>query len=83
MQTINWRSCVLLLACVSVLVTDVSGAVPAKCQLQKDPGHCYASIPKYYYDVASSQCKSFIYGGCGGNANRFEHFWQCQKSCNR
>ncbi|CAM1316517.1 Uncharacterised protein g6758 [Pycnogonum litorale] len=51
------------------------------CKLPKDGGHCRASNDRYYYDVSEGECKKFIYGGCGGNANRFRKMRTCQKKC--
>ena len=42
---------------------------------------CNAYMPRYYYDYTSKQCKEFIYGGCGGNGNRFATKEECEKRC--
>lgn len=36
---------------------------------------------KYYYDSAAQMCLQFFWGGCGGNANRFETYEQCKVAC--
>lgn len=36
-------------------------------------------IISWYHD--SGECKKFIFGGCGGNANRFESIEECEKFC--
>ncbi|UXP30828.1 BPTI/Kunitz domain-containing protein [Reichenbachiella agarivorans] len=51
-----------------------------KCSLAPDAGFCYAYIPKYYYDKEEKQCKSFIYGGCGGEVP-FETLEACENGC--
>lgn len=51
------------------------------CLETADPGPCYAQIPAYYYDRKNQACQAFIYGGCEGNANRFETEEQCQRLC--
>ena len=33
---------------------------------------CNAFFTNFYYDTVTKSCKTFIYGGCGGNLNRFE-----------
>jgi len=35
-------------------------------------GNCRGLFPSFYFDAASNQCRQFVYGGCGGNDNRFE-----------
>ena len=57
--------------------------VPAQCMLPPQGGECRGSIQSYHYDGLSRTCKPFIYGGCGGNANRFETFAECQQMCMR
>ncbi|KIH58089.1 Kunitz/Bovine pancreatic trypsin inhibitor domain protein [Ancylostoma duodenale] len=37
----------------------------------------------YYYDHFNGVCKEFVYGGCGGNANRFETADDCATRCAR
>jgi hypothetical protein len=51
------------------------------CLLNKISGHCEAYIPSYWYNSATDSCESFIYGGCGGNANRFPTLLACQNKC--
>merc|ERR1712142_155145 len=49
------------------------------CGLPKVVGHCYAYFRKYYFNSATGKCTKFIYGGCGGNANRFDTKEECQE----
>ncbi|CAL1266776.1 unnamed protein product [Larinioides sclopetarius] len=35
----------------------------------------------WYYDRSDNICKSFVYGGCEGNGNRFEKRTDCETSC--
>ncbi|KAK6758091.1 hypothetical protein RB195_015732 [Necator americanus] len=53
------------------------------CLLPMDAGECRAYIPSYYYDYHKGICKEFVYGGCGGNANRFETADECATRCAR
>ncbi|CAF0851289.1 unnamed protein product [Brachionus calyciflorus] len=52
-----------------------------KCKLERDSGPCQAYMPRYYYDSNSKSCEKFIYGGCLGNENNFEHKSECLKEC--
>jgi hypothetical protein len=54
-----------------------------RCYLPPDSGDCDAAFPAIYFDAASGQCLQFIYGGCGGNANRFDALDECYAACGR
>ncbi|CAF0952408.1 unnamed protein product [Rotaria sordida] len=51
------------------------------CQLRPDPGLCYASIEQYYFNTQLRSCQIFIWGGCGGNQNRFSSQDECERIC--
>ncbi|KAJ3051132.1 NAD(P)H-quinone oxidoreductase subunit 5, chloroplastic [Rhizophlyctis rosea] len=50
------------------------------CSLKPDSGPCEAYIPKWYFDSASGQCKTFIWGGCAGTVP-FNTEAECEKGC--
>ena len=55
------------------------------CQLPRDiGGRCRGDTTKvrqFFFEQRTKRCKIFNYGGCGGNANRFESKAQCKKAC--
>jgi len=51
------------------------------CFLPRKVGHCRALIPMWYFDAESGSCKTFNFGGCGGNENQFEQFEDCIEKC--
>lgn len=51
------------------------------CELPAETGHCLAYFRKFYFDKATGECKKFVYGGCGGNGNRFDTVEECQNRC--
>ena len=54
----------------------------SKCDLQPNPGSCFAIIPKYYFDNEEGECKEFIWGGCGGSVP-FDTLKECEEcECN-
>lgn len=58
----------------SMFVTD-------RCTFQPDSGLCRAYFPRYFYNTTSDSCERFIYGGCGGNDNRFITAAECTENC--
>lgn len=57
------------------------GIVENVCRLPKETGQCLAYFPSYYFDREKSACLMFVWGGCGGNANRFATTADCEKTC--
>jgi hypothetical protein len=51
------------------------------CTLPVVRGKCRAFFRRYFFNSTSGNCESFVYGGCGGNANNFESFSECQAIC--
>ncbi|XP_076032052.1 proteoglycan-like sulfated glycoprotein papilin isoform X2 [Oratosquilla oratoria] len=61
--------------------TDVEPTLPEACLLSVDEGLCRAALPHWYYDANTGRCIGFSYGGCGGNANRFQSVELCERQC--
>lgn len=53
------------------------------CELPKDSGPCEAYSEYYYYNKVTDSCDKFVYGGCYGNANRFNTWEDCVKRCRK
>ncbi|XP_040067669.1 actinia tenebrosa protease inhibitors-like [Ixodes scapularis] len=51
------------------------------CKMLPETGRCKASFRKYYYDSRDKTCKAFTWGGCGGNANKFDTKSACEEHC--
>ncbi|KAF0032045.1 hypothetical protein F2P81_016600 [Scophthalmus maximus] len=57
-------------------------AVNTRCQLEADAGsQCSDSVHVWFYDPRVAACSPFWYGGCGGNANRFNTEAECVRTC--
>ncbi|KAK2526011.1 collagen alpha-1(XXVIII) chain-like protein, partial [Columba guinea] len=52
-----------------------------RCKLRLDQGPCRVYVIKWYYDKQANACAQFWYGGCDGNANRFESEEECREAC--
>jgi len=46
-----------------------------------ESGMCLAYFPVYGYNSETGECEEFVYGGCGGNENRFDTKEACEKTC--
>ncbi|EDO42139.1 predicted protein [Nematostella vectensis] len=53
------------------------------CVLENATGPCRGAFPKWYYSTADNACHEFLYGGCGGNANKFDSKSECLEVCYR
>jgi len=52
------------------------------CDLEPNPGHCFAAITKYYFDTDDGKCKEFTWGGCNGIVP-FDSLEECKEcECN-
>ena len=51
------------------------------CDAPPVSGNCDAYIESWYHEPGTGLCMPFVYGGCGGNANRYGSLADCQKSC--
>lgn len=46
-----------------------------------DAGPCKARMLYYYFDKEMKSCRTFMYGGCKGNENRFFRKRECENFC--
>jgi len=51
------------------------------CSLPRVTGLCYALFYRFGYSPVTKECVPFVYGGCGGNANRFDSIQACESAC--
>uniref|UniRef100_A0A8C2VNE3 Collagen alpha-1(VII) chain n=1 Tax=Chinchilla lanigera TaxID=34839 RepID=A0A8C2VNE3_CHILA len=57
---------------------------PHPCSLPLDEGSCTAYTLRWYHRAVpggTEACHPFVYGGCGGNANRFGTREACERRC--
>ncbi|KAK5861651.1 hypothetical protein PBY51_017110 [Eleginops maclovinus] len=54
----------------------------ARCRLQADAGsQCEDFVRRWFFDSDLGACSAFWYGGCDGNANRFNSEHECFRTC--
>ncbi|XP_047512899.1 papilin-like isoform X1 [Pieris napi] len=53
-----------------------------ECNLSLERGSCAGNFIRWGYDPNSRRCSQFIWGGCGGNTNRFNSEAACMHRCN-
>uniref|UniRef100_A0A3B4FTC3 Papilin, proteoglycan like sulfated glycoprotein n=1 Tax=Pundamilia nyererei TaxID=303518 RepID=A0A3B4FTC3_9CICH len=51
--------------------------------LPRAAGSCSSWVSRYHFDVISSKCVHFWYGGCHGNSNNFMTLAECKRACPR
>ena len=64
-----------------LLTGQPEGARPDVCYLPKEVGPCRASMERFYFNNNTEACSCFTYGGCPGNANRFDTMAKCEEKC--
>jgi hypothetical protein len=64
-------------------VAGTGGAAGAGgvCSLPIESGECAAFAPSFGFSAAEGKCVPFVYGGCGGNDNRFASLTECEARC--
>ena len=75
MKSILRLSTLILLA-----INGGLGLAQSPCDLEPDPGPCFAAIPAYYFDADTQSCAQFTWGGCAGVVP----FWtleECESEC--
>jgi len=51
------------------------------CALPSDAGPCKVPVVKWRYDREQGRCVEFTFGGCHGNANKFDSQQECSGVC--
>ncbi|XP_064548817.1 PI-actitoxin-Afv2a [Drosophila montana] len=79
----QWLLLHLMLFQLLLLLGQVNGASKRvkMCLQPMVSGRCFGHVESYAYNPLERRCEAFIYGGCGGNENRFDSRAECELSC--
>jgi len=72
---------ILLGLSVSSSVTQAANRRVKICIQPMKSGRCFGYVPSFAYNPFERKCEEFVYGGCGGNENRFETKAECELNC--
>lgn len=65
---------------MTIAILGEAGYAQSACDLEPDPGPCFAAIQAYYFNQDLQTCAEFTWGGCGGVVP-FETLAECQSAC--
>lgn len=62
--------------------TAAGGAIASdRCSAPPEVGQCQAAIQRWFHDPLTNQCRTFVWGGCGGNTNNYDSLAACEAAC--
>ncbi|XP_053405367.1 actinia tenebrosa protease inhibitors-like isoform X2 [Mercenaria mercenaria] len=62
-------------------VCELPKKISGHCNLPSAQGPCNGHFQRFFFNIQTCQCEEFIYGGCGGNENRYETLQECRAVC--
>ncbi|EGT33025.1 hypothetical protein CAEBREN_18581 [Caenorhabditis brenneri] len=77
----NGNNFATLAECRSRCVTAAKKSPASTCEADIDVGECAGVFSRFAFDKSINACRSFTYGGCGGNANNFATLQECTSKC--
>ncbi|XP_048515012.1 uncharacterized protein LOC105689244 isoform X2 [Athalia rosae] len=66
---------------VSEPTTTAKKTLPDRCLVKTEPGPCKHYVHKWTFNKSQGKCRTFVYGGCLGNENRFNSEIECLHYC--
>ncbi|CAG9804959.1 unnamed protein product [Chironomus riparius] len=71
---------IILFLQIFVLIS-IANSQDTDCKSPPEPGVCMANFQSWYYNPETKTCEEFVYGGCGGNQNRYDGKGECLIKC--
>lgn len=66
---------------ISCTLIDCAPDPNDACTLAFEAGDCEAAIPSFWHNPDTGECEEKVYGGCGGNENRYASLADCEEAC--
>ncbi|KAM7289297.1 boophilin-G2 [Ixodes scapularis] len=60
---------------------DGSSYFDTACKPTPERGFCKGFLDRWFFNVTSGACETFLYSGCGGNLNEYKSQWECEFAC--
>jgi len=80
-QEVHSKENFIFLLFVNIIAVYCAVRCTDVCSLAPAAGDCEDYHSAWYYDQSTDRCLKFVYGGCGGNGNRFDSQEACQRRC--
>uniref|UniRef100_A0A3B5AD84 BPTI/Kunitz inhibitor domain-containing protein n=1 Tax=Stegastes partitus TaxID=144197 RepID=A0A3B5AD84_9TELE len=70
-----------LLTHIQQLWKEMTNNFTDRCLEPMSEGSCSDYVLLWYFHAQSGECRPFVFGGCGGNQNRFSSRQECLSRC--
>ncbi|ALC38862.1 CG2816 [Drosophila busckii] len=77
----SWLTKLWLLLLLCLASTEGTSKRVKHCLQPLVSGRCFGHVESFAYNPLERRCEAFIYGGCGGNENRFSSKAACEAAC--
>uniref|UniRef100_A0A090XC06 Putative boophilin n=2 Tax=Ixodes ricinus TaxID=34613 RepID=A0A090XC06_IXORI len=62
-------------------ISGQSKIVRRRAKTRYKRGYCKGFLDRWFFNVTSGACETFLYSGCGGNLDEYESQWECEFAC--